>query len=350
MIGWIKRILEDRRVLVLAGDVMPLVSPLSVIAPSEDTSGLFLGEDERGRKIFLNPERLPNMHGIIVGSTGVGKSTLARHLILEARQRGIRSWVIDPHGEEAYARLFHKVVVFTRDKVDVLHAPGWNALEYASELGRYIEKIYGFRGARNMIRNVIASCIRHGGLEPLKELSDLDPDIRRLYDDLTSIHGHGEGEKIEELAKWSAYFTLPLMTSRELAALAIQVLLLLLQGYMRSQGARHKLELLVILEEAHVLSPYLLSLFKEVRKWGYSIVAVSQLPREFDPRIFQLAGFALVLSGPESYVRDIEAIFSVTGDERDHILYSPRGTALFFRQGDPRPRKVFLKLRAEAFS
>ncbi|QOJ79653.1 ATP-binding protein [Infirmifilum lucidum] len=348
MMKGVKRVLEGRRLLVLAGDVMPLVSPLSVIAPSEDTSGLFLGEDDRGRRIFLNPERLPNMHGVIVGSTGVGKSTLARHLILEARQLGIRSWVIDPHGEEAYARLFHKTVVFTKDKVDVLHAPGWDALEYASELGRYVERIYGFRGARNMIRNVIASCIRHGGLEPLRELSDLDPDIKRLYDDLTSIHG--EGEKIEELARRNAYFTLPLMTSRELAALAIQVLLLLLQGFMRSQGARHRLELLIILEEAHVLSPYLLSLFKEVRKWGYSIVAVSQLPREFDPRIFQLAGFVLALSGPESYVRDIEAIFFVTGDERDHILYSPRGTALFFRQGDPRPRKIFLKLRAEAFS
>ncbi|UNQ72733.1 ATP-binding protein [Infirmifilum sp. NZ] len=348
MMDRIIRSLMEKKVLLLAGDIIPVISPLSVLAPREESTGFHLGIDERGRDIFLNPEKLPNMHGVILGTSGSGKSTLARHLILEARESGVKTWVIDPHGEEAYARLFTRRLIITSDRIDLLTATGWDLLEYAGELGRYVELIYGLRGARNVIREIIAECLREQSLEPFKKLANGDPDLERLFDDISRLHGNDY--RITELAEQDVYFTLPLMASRELVAFATQVLLLLLHGYMRARGARQRLEMVVVLEEAHVHSPYLLSLFKEVRKWGYGVIAISQLPREFDPRVFQLAGFVIILAGPESYVRDVESLFSLTADERDHVLFSTRGAALFYRQGDPRPRKVFLKLRQAALA
>ncbi len=323
----LRKWLEGGGVFALSGDLVPVVSPLAVVAPQEETRGIYLGVDDRGRDVYLNPERLPNMHGLVLGTTGSGKSTLARHMVLEARRLGARVWVLDPHGEEAYKRMFETRVELGRDGVNFLDAPGWDAGEYASELGRYVELIYGLRGSRNVFREIFSRCLKKGGLGPLEVAAEGEPDLKR-----------------------DVYFATPQMASREFVALGFQLLLLLLHGYMRSLGARHRWEMSVVLEEAHVVSQYLLSLYKEVRKWGYGVIAVTQLPREFDVRIYQLAGFVIVLSGSESYARDVASLFSLTSDEMDHILYSSRGAALFFRQGDPRPRKVFLKVRREALA
>ncbi len=344
----LRKWLEGGGVVALSGDLVPVVSPLAVVAPQEETRGIYLGVDDRGRDVYLNPERLPNMHGLILGTTGSGKSTLARHVVLEARRLGARVWVLDPHGEEAYKRMFETRVELGRDGINFLDAPGWDTGEYASELGRYVELIYGLRGSRNVFREIFSRCLKKGGLGPFEVAAEGEPDLKRVYDDLSRLYG--AGLSIDWLAERDVYFTTPQMASREFVALGFQLLLLLLHGYMRSLGARHKWEMSVVLEEAHVVSQYLLSLYKEVRKWGYGVVAVTQLPREFDVRIYQLAGFVIVLSGSESYARDIASLFSLTSDEMDHILYSSRGAALFFRQGDPRPRKVFLKVRREALA
>ncbi|MEZ0345486.1 MAG: DUF87 domain-containing protein [Infirmifilum sp.] len=348
MLDRLRDLLERRETLVLAGDLIPILSPLAVIPPREETQGLFLGVDDKGRNIYINPFSLPNVHGVLLGTSGSGKSTLARHLIIEARNLGVKTWVIDPHGEDAYRRLFRKTFIVTQDKIDFLYTPGWETKEYASELSRYIEIVYGFRGARNVIRELLLECISENSLLPLERMAREDPDLKRLYDDLNRIYSRDLA--IEAIAEESVYFTFPLMVSRELVEISIQILLLLLQGWKRSRGVRNDLEQIVVLEEAHLFTPYLLSLYKEIRKWGYSLIAVSQLPREFDPRIFQLAGFVIILSGSESYVRDISLLFSLNADERDHVLFASHGTALYFRQGDPRPRKVFLKVHPEALS
>lgn len=341
-------LIEKKDVVVLAGDIIPIASPLSIVSPQEETQGILLGVDDKNRTIYLNPYILPNVHGIILGTSGSGKSTLARHLILEFRELGVKAWVLDPHAEEAYERLFSRKFTITEDKINILKIPGWDKEEYSSELSRYIELIYGFKGARNVIRELLLMCIEESTLDPLKKIAAEDPDISRLYDDLKKIHG--PDTQIDNLADEDVYFTFPLMFSREFMQLSLQILLLLLQGYRRSRGTVNRLEQIVILEEAHLFSHYLLRLYKEVRKWGYTLISVSQLPREFDSRIYQLSGFVIILSGSESYLRDISLIFSLNSDEQEHVLFAPRGACLYIRQGDPRPRKVFLKIRKEALA
>jgi len=336
------------RPLALSGDLAVFASPLSILPPREEVRGFFLGLDDIGREVYINPAALPSMHGIIVGTTGSGKSTLARHLVLEAIEQGIPAWVIDPHGERSYRRLFTIGIDLGEDKVNIFHAPGWQVSELAGELASYLEHVYSLRGARFHFRELLRRCFENLSLDELARYDHL-PEVKRLREDLEKLHGEG-GATIDSLAEKSMYFTFPKLFSREFKELASLILLLLLQGYRRTLGERHRLELMVILEEAHFLAPYLLDLYKEVRKFGYGVIAVTQLPRELDPLLYQLAGFVIALSGTESYVNDISLLFSLTPDERDHILYKVHGAALLVRQGDPRPRKVMLKPRREALA
>ncbi|ABL78122.1 ATP-binding protein [Thermofilum pendens] len=341
------RAAAGRRIYALTGD-LAILSPFAVLPPSEESGGLFLGRDDRGRNVYLNPEKLPNMHGVILGTTGSGKSSLARHIMLEARRLGVTSWVIDPHSEATYRKLFERSFGLGDFRVNVLEAPGWGASELASELSRYIEAIYGFPGYRSILREILKRCFEEGSLEFFEKVSKEDPNLLRIYDDLSRIHSN-EGASIAELTR-DVYFYYPALVSREFLALSSQILLLLLEGYMRTKGARHRLEHLVVLEEAHLVKDYILSLFKQVRKYGWGLLAVTQLPREMDPRVYQLAGFLVVLSGPESFVLDVARVVQLTRLDYDHLLYSARGNALLVRQGDPRPRRIHLELHSSALS
>jgi DNA helicase HerA-like ATPase len=345
--NFVKKVLTSES-YALSGDIA-ILTPFSVLSPPEEQEGFLLGRDERGREVRINPSRLPNMHGVVVGSTGSGKSTLARHILLQAEASNIRAWVIDPHGEEAYTRIMNARIELGEAKINVLRAPGWSPRELASELSTYAERIYSFPGYRSILREILIRCLEGESLEAFRKVKREDPNLKRIYDDLHRLHSD-KGLTIEELSGRSLHFTFPTLVSKEFHALSAQILLLLLEGFMRTRGTSNKASLVVVLEEAHLLKDYFLRLFKEVRKFGLSILAVTQLPREFDPRIFQLAGFVIALSGPESYIADIASLFSLGREEFDHLAYGVRGNAILFRVGDPRPRRLILEIDPRAFS
>jgi len=332
----------SREAFGLSGD-LAIFTPFSILSPPEETHGFILGRDDRGREVRVNPSKLPNMHGVIVGSTGSGKSTLARHILLQAQKMGIKEWVIDPHSEKSYTSIMDTRLELTVEKIYFMEHPGWSPEELASELSYYLEKIYAFPGYRSILREILAKCFEEKSLYPFEKVKNEDPNLKRIYDDLRKLYSE-DGFKIRELAEKNLHITFPTLVSRELHATASQILLLLLEGYMRSLGSRNRVDLIVVLEEAHLLKDYFLRLFKEIRKFGLSILAVTQLPREFDPRIFQLAGYVVALSGPESYIADIASLFSLGREEFDHIAFGARGNALLFRSGDPRPRRIVLEI------
>ena len=70
---------------------------------------------------------------------------------------------------------------------------------------------------------------------------------------------------------------------------------------------------------------------------------MTQVPENIDPTVYKLAGFTILMSGPESYANTLATLYSLTQSEREHLLYSVKGNALLVRQGDPRPRKTGIK-------
>ena len=71
--------------------------------------GLYLGRDEMGRPVYLNPSILPNPHVLILGPPGKGKSTLVKTMLFRLEQltkytgtgRPPAVLIIDPAGEYA---------------------------------------------------------------------------------------------------------------------------------------------------------------------------------------------------------------------------------------------------------
>lgn len=77
--------------------------------PAMPKEGLFLGEDSMGRKVYWNPETVPNPHILILGPPGSGKSTIVKTMLFRLDQlikyagtnRPPSVIIIDPAGEYA---------------------------------------------------------------------------------------------------------------------------------------------------------------------------------------------------------------------------------------------------------
>jgi hypothetical protein len=86
--------------------ISPLAFRRRPLMPKE---GLYLGRDEMGRPVYLNPSILPNPHVLILGPPGKGKSTLVKTMLFRLEQlakytgtgRPPAVLIIDPAGEYA---------------------------------------------------------------------------------------------------------------------------------------------------------------------------------------------------------------------------------------------------------
>lgn len=336
----------------LTGDLAPF-SPFSFLPPMVDEEGFYLGVDEIKRLVFLDISKLPSLHGIILGTTGSGKSTLARHLALEANKHGIKVWIIDPHGEGAYEKIvveFLRGVLFdlSVEGFDVFNPSGWVPEDYFQTLAEIAVTSYQlpdfivFDLKKALLE--IYNNDRPGSLE--------DPQIRGLVDSILSFTGD---KRVSSLINQNVYVTLRGKKGRMSLGrqrLGLLSLLARLDGEMRKK-ADSTTKLMIVVDEAHDLfklrgGSFLSQLYRESRKFGYSIISLVQIPSFLPPDIYVLAGFMIFLSGPKEYVEELKIVSYLRRENLEWLLYSVKGNAVLVRQGDPRPRNIILKLHKEA--
>src|SRR5216683_302386 len=108
---------------------------------------VILGEREVSNGIWL--ERRPfgvtiaerRQHVLLLGKTGVGKSTLLRNMLAQDIQAGRGCLFVDPHGDEAERLLdfippWRTADVVYLDPTDLSHPIGFNLLEREPAEGR----------------------------------------------------------------------------------------------------------------------------------------------------------------------------------------------------------------------
>ena len=366
MIKWFSRATR-RECLALTGDLIPF-SPLAIIPPEEHAEGIYLGVDEWGRDVYVDISRLPSFHGLITGDTGSGKSTLARHIVLEAYDHGINTWIIDPHGEKEYFKLVKSlggtVLDMTVDKINIFQHIGYNREDYSDILSTIFQIVLNLSETQRMlVKKAILNTLEDDSIEEaitvLKGEAEIDPFMKEVYGKVAPLLRRMNGaldireflEKPLDIAFRSPYSGV--VVRKDYLEIIMLTLLLQIDGLMRSRGICHKPELLIVVDEAHnifELTPrknFLVDLYRETRKFGYALLSISQLPRSIPSEVLQLAGYGIFLSGGKGYIEELESIAYLSSDDRDWLLYNVRGNAILVRKGDPRPRRIRLKLRKD---
>jgi energy-coupling factor transporter ATP-binding protein EcfA2 len=264
-----------------------------------------------------------NSHAVIVGASGTGKSTLAKDIANQLARSGVNLVIIDVHGE--YLTLAQKLggdvispVTHPLNPLELMDKePEVRAEEVADLLMRtfrlgHIQKsalynilIDTYRRTLprtptfDDVADTLNTYIVNGfgiaeGVFTKETLQSLIPYINVL---------RGKGAfagyvKPSELVKGLTVIDLSTIDSKSVARIYVETLLTGILSSFKLRGGN----LTVVVEEAHSFSgrkqsPSILAkIFREGRKFGINVIAISQQPLDMDPAIMTNAKYVISFS------------------------------------------------------
>jgi len=315
---------------------------------------IYLGHGlRRDEEVWLELDLLENVHGLIVGPMGSGKSTTARTLALRALEKSITPIIVDPSGEyrKFAERVGWEIIDLTDRKLDVSACR-------AEDLGRafdYVSPLSDWEFAE------LAQALERGDLwsARVNALKRVKP---YFYPPALSARDLLEANRPFVLCLGSSatgqYVPMPL----EIQRFAFVVLLAQLRDYVLNRGLSEPRWLLIV-DEAHLFARPLrgeaespvTTMARMLRKFGLAVVLLTHDWRDVDSAFIRHCGWHLALShSNQSYVEDTRVYLGLTPSELSWFQRGMRGRAVLRRGLDPHNILVEIEpeeiARAEVYS
>ena len=306
--------------------------PLFILPHKGHVTGVMLGKDEYNRDVYLDFAKLPNNHAVIVGSTGSGKTTLAKSLTLELSKQGKSVFIIDPHSD--YVKLVrgvNGVVLDWRRVIIDVFSPPCDPDIWIQELSELALECF-----RTMtVVPLIEMWVREG----FKPIDVKDPRLRVFM----KVYGGAKKVDVDEVVKGVVCLNLLGLQDCVSRFITIAALLKLHHYTQEVFGVCHEAKLIVIVDEAHTVISHtklIEKIFRETRKFGWGAWLITQLPYDIPTTLYSLAGLVIALIGPEEYVNQLSTIMSLSKEDMNFLLYGTRGVGILKYQTDPRAKRV----------
>jgi DNA helicase HerA-like ATPase len=261
--------------------------------------------------------RLPNNHMVITGASGMGKSLLAKNIVLQLYTlHGYGFLIIDPHGEYAdLAEIIPGVNIVDASTVSLnpLELEGQDPGHRAHELSYTIQSLFNLGHLqRQIIEDLIMEAYRSKGIYPdnpgswgnkppsfndllaAAEAAATDNDlVRRIIPYLRILSSRifsSTSMGFSEIVSKPTIIQLNKLSSDYIRSLYIDTLLhKLIASMYKKRGKR----LIVVIDEAHLVfrrSPgrrAVSKLLMESRKYGLGFIIISQQPLSLSDTVFQ---------------------------------------------------------------
>jgi len=291
--------------------------PKTERTPKSVYLGYGLRRDER---VYLEIDKLPNVHGFIVGPPGSGKSTGVRTIILRAISKGITPIVVDPSGEY---RFYIKAIGGT--VIDLVDNP-FNPLDF--ELTGFQTGLREFQKAMMYVAPlsdeemyVISKVLEEKEYGTLEELlyyleargyTGTVAKLRWIQPYFQAENGYVDVRRLMDLRKPIAlclgsikpgeYVNMPI----DIMHFAFHMLLNQIVAVVRRMGLGD-VRYLFVVDEAHLFmfnppgmaEPLLTSVSRIYRKFGLATVVLTHLWGDLDPKFRQNAGWRLALASSD---------------------------------------------------
>jgi hypothetical protein len=296
---------------------------------------IYLGRGlRRDEEVWLELDLLENVHGLIVGPMGSGKSTTARTVALRALERGIVPIIVDPSGEyRRFAeRLGWEIVDLTDRKLDLSACQASDlrrAFDYISPLADW-----EFLELKRKLEDGDLWGARVAALELVKDY---------FYPPSVSARELLEAGKPFLLCLGSSasgqYVPMPV----EIQRFAFLTLLAQLRDYVLAQGLSEPRWMLIV-DEAHLFARPLrgeaespaATMARMLRKFGLALVMLTHDWRDIDDSYVRHCGWRLALSHSDpSYVEDTRVYMALTPSELSWFQRGLRGRAVLRRGFEP---------------
>jgi hypothetical protein len=296
---------------------------------------IYLGHGlRRDEEVWLELDRLENVHGYIVGPYGSGKSTTARTLALRALEKGIIPIRVDPSGEDRplAEKLGWEVIDLWDTQLDITQMR-------ARDLATAFDYIAPLSDAEffELKRALEAGDLFSARIAKLEYIRD--------YFSKPSI-------TVEELLDAEKPFLLCLGSTKEgryapvprdIMRFSLSVLLAQMRDYVLNRGLSEPKYLLII-DEAHLFAkpPHLeretevTTMARMLRKFGLAILLVAHDFKDIDDTFLRHAGWRIAMSHSDpQYVQDAIYYFSMLPAEATWFRRGIVGRAVLRRGFEP---------------
>jgi len=296
---------------------------------------IYLGRGlRRDEEVWLEIDLLENVHGLIVGPMGSGKSTSARTVALRALERGITPVVVDPSGEyRRFAQLLGwEIIDLTDRKLDISACQASDlrrAFDYVSplsdweflELKRALER--GDLWSARVAALEVVKPYFHPPLVSARELLGAGKPF------LLCLGSSATGQ----------YVPMPV----EIQRFAFLTLLAQLRDYALQQGLSEPRWILIV-DEAHLFARPLrgeaespaATMARMLRKFGLALLMLTHDWRDVDDSYVRHCGWRLAMSHSDpQYVEDTRVYMALTPTELSWFQRGVRGRAVLRRGFEP---------------
>jgi hypothetical protein len=307
------------------------IRPRTKRTPQAVYIGHGLRKDE---EVWLEIDRLENVHGFLVGPYGSGKSTTARTIAIRALEKGIIPIVIDPSGEyRRFANTLGWEIIDLWDRQLDLRPVSIKDLAVAFD---YISPMTDaeFFAVKRAVEQGDLFSAKTAKVELIKDyFSNPSVTVRELLDaNRPFILCFGS-------TKTGEYRPIP----RDIMRFTLSVLLAQMRDYVLQRGLSG-VKYMLFVDEAHLFAkpPHLeretelTTMARMLRKFGLAIVLIAHDFRDLDPVFIRHAGWRMAMSHSDpQYVNDAVYYFGMLPSEITWFRRGIRGRAILRRGFEP---------------
>ncbi|MFH1224191.1 MAG: DUF87 domain-containing protein [Candidatus Diapherotrites archaeon] len=347
-----------------------------------DEEGIMVGlNKENNIPIIINPYGLTNYNGLILGTSGGGKSFYCKLFILRNLLKGVKVNIIDPQGEytDVVKTYNGQVVKISRESETIINPFDLMGQDFGEKMLILMDLFRIMCGELSEVqKNILDKCVQSvyeqkGIISNNKSTWGKKPPVMEdLYNEIEKEKQGGSkiermtydalANRIRIYAKGSFSFlnrqtNLDLendFISFDIAEMPSQVkpvMMFLILEFVRNKMHASRERKLLVIDEAWTLlrygqhSRYIFEMIKTARKFGLGLVIITQ---EVNDLLSSKAGattlantaWKLLLRQEPAVMKELSEKFNLNEEEQGFLLTATQGEGLLFAMNDHIPLRV----------
>lgn len=331
--------------------------------------------------IILDVYNLPNYSGLILGTSGGGKSFFVKLYILRNLLKGIKTMIIDPQGEyvELCKTYGGQLVEISQESETIINPLDLMDRDFGDKMLSLMDLFKIMCGEltepqKNILDRCLLKVYAEKGIfakdkdswqrEPptlkdlfaaLSEEKKLANKMERLtYDALLNrlgIYAEGSFSFLNKKTNLDLQNNLICFNIVEMPAQVKPVMMYLILDFVHKKMQKDKQRKLLVIDEAWTLlryseqANYLFELIKTARKFGLGLAIITQevndlLAKRAGKTILANCAWKLLLRQEPTVIKEISEKFNLNQEEQNYILTADKGQGLLFAMNNRIPIKI----------
>lgn len=366
----------------IPSDALSACFPFTTAFLNLDEDGILFGLNKSNNiPIILDPYKFANYNGLILGTSGGGKSVTAKLFILRNQMRGVKTMIIDPQGEyvELTRNYEGQVIEISRNSKTIINPFDLMGQDLGEKMLSLIDLFKIMCGdltevQKNILDKAIQNVYEQKGIihnnpetwnrkPPIME--DLYYEIvnekkvasrteRMTYEALENrlrIYAKGTFSFINKQTNLDLSNDLICFNIAQMPNQIKPVMMFLIMDFVHKKMQKDRERKALIIDEAWTLlrfaehSKHIFELIKTARKFGLAIVILTQevqdlLTSEAGKTILANTSWKFLARQEPTVIDELTHKFNLNNEEQNYLLTALPGEGLLFAMNDHIPIKV----------